>query len=151
MKGTDKAGKANAVYRPHTPCSRENPVIHRTVARRTDHCGVKSEDGFADGGSTGPASLYQLRNLTMTLTTTKSSTPVAAHTLQQHHQQAGEHLQQAAASHLAAAKSHGAGDHKAATQQAQIASDHTAHAQQHVSQAEKLAAPGSVAQAPKAH
>ena len=126
-------------------------LICSTVAQRTDHGIVKSEDGWAGGAITSPASLYQLRKHTMTLTTTKSSAPAANQTLQQHHQQAGEHLQQAAASHLAAAKSHGAGDHKAATQQAQIASDHTAHAKQHVSQAEKLVAPGSVAQAPKAH
>jgi hypothetical protein len=151
MKSTEEARRANAVYRPGKASQIAGAVIRRTVARRTDHGSVKSEDAWADGANTSAASLYQLRKHTMTLTTTKSPAPAANQTLQQHHQQAGERLQQAAASHLAAAKSHGAGDHKTANQQAQIASDHTAHAQQHVSQAEKLAAPGSVAQTPKAH
>ena len=86
----------------------------------------------------------------MTLNTVKSNDSTANATLQQHHQHAGEHLQQAATNHLAAAKMHGTGDTKAAQHHAQVASDHTAHARQYVSQAEKLVAPDSANQATKA-
>jgi hypothetical protein len=86
----------------------------------------------------------------MTLNTTKPTETVNHSALQQHHQQAGEHLQQAAASHLAAAKTLGAGDIKAAQQHAKTASDHTAHARQQVSQAEKIAAPESITEITKA-
>jgi hypothetical protein len=85
------------------------------------------------------------RKHSMTSNTTK---PTADHkneaqTVQQHHQQAGEHLQHAATSHLTAAKMHGSGDHKAADKHAKDASDHTALAAQHVAQADKSSAPGS--------
>jgi hypothetical protein len=81
----------------------------------------------------------------MTSNTTK---PTADHkseaqTVQQHHQQAGEHLQHAATSHLAAAKIYGSGDHKAADKHAMDARDHTTQAAQHVAQADKSSAPGS--------
>lgn len=75
----------------------------------------------------------------------KSAKPATASTVQHHLQQAGEQLQQAETSRLAAAKAHGMGDTHEASHQAQAASDHTARALQHVSQAKKLAAPGSVA------
>ena len=86
----------------------------------------------------------------MTLITTKTPESSDKHALQKHHQQAGEHLQQAASSHLAAAKTLGAGDEKAAQAHAQIASDHTAHARQQVAQAEKISAPGSASPVSKA-
>jgi hypothetical protein len=87
----------------------------------------------------------QHRKHPMTLNTSKT---IADHknevqTVQQHHQQAGEHLQHAATSHLAAAKMHGAGDHKSAEKHAKDAHDHTAQAAQHVAQAGKTSAPGS--------
>ena len=74
-------------------------------------------------------------------TVTKTNDPVIQQTVQQHHQQAGEHLQHASTSHLAAAKSHGAGDSKAADQHAKTANDHTVKAAQHVAHSNKTAAP----------
>jgi hypothetical protein len=81
----------------------------------------------------------------MTSNTTK---PTADHknetqTVQQHHQQAGEHLQHAATSHLAAAKMHGSGDHKAADKHAKDARDHTEKAAQQVAQADRVSSPES--------
>jgi hypothetical protein len=84
----------------------------------------------------------------MTLNTNKTTAEHStAQTLQQHHQQAGEHLQHAATNHLAAAKLIGSGDHKAAVQHAKTASDHTAHASQHVLHASKIAGPEAVSHA----
>ena len=85
MKSTEEARRANAVYRPGKASQIAGAVIRRTVARRTDHGPVKSEDAWADGANTSAASLYQLRKHTMTLTTTKSPAPAANQTLQQHH------------------------------------------------------------------
>lgn len=80
----------------------------------------------------------------MTLNTTKAPDAVSNAALQQHHKLASEHLQHAANGHLAASKAHGIGDTKAAEHQAQIASDHTAHARQQVSHAEKLVTSSAV-------
>jgi hypothetical protein len=81
----------------------------------------------------------------MTLNTSKDTADHKneVQTVQQHHQQAGEHLQHAATSHLAAAKMHGSGDHKAADKHAKDARDHTTQAAQHVAHANKSSAPGS--------
>jgi hypothetical protein len=77
----------------------------------------------------------------MTLNTTKTTETADKAALQQHHQKAGEHLQHAATNHLAAAKAMGAGDVKTSHEHAKVASEHTAHARQQVSHAEKIAAP----------
>ena len=92
-----------------------------------------------------PINATQHRKHSMTLNTSKSTADHEGEvqTVQQHHQQAGELLQHAATSHLAAAKMHGSGDHKAAEKHAKDARDHTTQAAQHVAQADKTAAPGS--------
>jgi hypothetical protein len=79
------------------------------------------------------------RKKSMTLNTSKATADHKGEvqTVQQHHQQAGEHLQHAATRHLAAAKMHGSGDHKAADKHAKDARDHTTQAAQHVAQADK--------------
>jgi hypothetical protein len=84
------------------------------------------------------------RKHSMTLNTSKATADHKSETqtVQQHHQQAGEHLQHAATSHLAAAKMHGSGDHKAADEHAKDARDHTTQAAQHVAQADKTPSPG---------
>jgi hypothetical protein len=95
-----------------------------------------------------PSQLNQPGKHLMTLhTPTKTNDPVAQHTAQQHHQLAGEHLQHASTSHLAAAKSHGAGDTKAADQHAKTAHDHSVKAAQHVAESTKTAAPDGTSKA----
>jgi hypothetical protein len=87
----------------------------------------------------------QHRKQTMTLNTSKTTADHKSEvqTVQQHNQLAGGHLQHAATSHLAAAKIHGSGGHKAANKHVKDARVHITHAAQHVAQIDKSSAPGS--------
>jgi hypothetical protein len=81
--------------------------------------------------------------MTSNTSKTKANHKYEAQTIQQHHQQAGQHSQYASASHLAAMKLHGSGDHKAANKHAKNARDHTTQASQQVAQVDNVSGPGS--------
>ncbi len=73
----------------------------------------------------------------MTLIDTKKHDTSSAHTVQQHHVQAAEHLELAAKSHKEVAKLISSGDHKDVASHVEMAKTHTAHAADHVVEANK--------------
>jgi hypothetical protein len=78
----------------------------------------------------------------MTLTLRKThATEISSKTMaQDHHLKAAEHLDHASKSHREAAKLIEGGDHHAASSQAKLAEEHTAHAANQVIEAAKKSA-----------
>jgi hypothetical protein len=91
-------------------------------------------------GSTRNPSPNQEHNMTLTLSKTHTADAVSKTTAQGHHLRAAELLDRASKNHREAAKLIEGGDHHAASSQAKMAEEHTAHAAHQVIEAAKKSA-----------
>lgn len=83
--------------------------------------------------------------MTLTLSKTQTADVSSKTAAQDHHLEAAEHLDHASKSHREAAKLIEGGDHHAASSQAKLAEEHTAHAAHHVIEAANKSANQSAA------
>jgi hypothetical protein len=91
-------------------------------------------------GSIRNSSLNQEHDMTLTLNKSHTADVASKTTVQEHHLKAAEHLDHASKSHREAAKLLESGDHHAASSQAKLAAEHTAHAAHQVIEAAKKSA-----------
>jgi hypothetical protein len=141
------AGVDDVMPRPGQDDNRQAGADHRVNSDIVPFAGAQTTQAQstdnanrATCGSIRDSSPNQEQYMTLTLNKTHTADAASKTMAQDHHLKAAEHLDHASKSHREAAKLIEGGDHHAASSQAKLAAEHTAHAAHHVIEAAKNAA-----------